>query len=65
MEESRYTDRVLTVMKNLNLLTVVYLSVIIAYGLQGFIRENTAVDFLNQIYRLPIAAVPHIPLRAV
>lgn len=55
MEESRYSNRVLAVMKNLNLLTIVYLSVIIAYGLQGFIRENTALDFLTQIYRMPIA----------
>lgn len=55
MEESRYSNRILAVMKNLNLLTIVYLSVIIAYGLQGFIRENTALDFLTQIYRMPIA----------
>ena len=31
MEESRYSSRVLEVMKNLNLLAIVYLSVIIAY----------------------------------
>ena len=64
MEESRYSSRVLEVMKNLNLLAIVYLSVIIAYGLQGFIRENTALDFLAQIYRMPIAAFK-IPVLAI
>lgn len=56
MEENRYLNRVLAVMKNLNLLIILYLSVIIAYGLQGFIRENTALDFLSRAGRVPIAA---------
>lgn len=56
MDENRYSDYVLVAMKNLNLLTVLYISVMMASGLSGYIRENSALDYLTQISRMPIAA---------
>ena len=56
MNESYHSRYMLVIMKNLNLLTVLYIAVIMAYGLSGYIQENTAVDFLTKIYQIPIVA---------
>ena len=56
MDESRYSSYILIIMKNLNLLTILYIAIIMAYGLSGYIRENSALDFLTNIYQVPIAA---------
>lgn len=49
------SDYVLIVMKNLNLLIVLYIAVIMAYSLSGVIREDSAMEFLLKINRLPTA----------
>ncbi len=56
MKKSRLSDYVLVIMKNLNLLTIAYTSVIIAYCLSGYIRENAALELMQKIDTMPIAA---------
>ena len=46
---------ILRVMKNLNFLIILYTSVMIFCGLQGYIQENTAMNFLAQVNTLPEA----------
>lgn len=64
MDEKRYSNYILIVMENLNLLTVLYISVIMARGLAGHIQENSALDYLTGISRMPIVAwkIPVIAL---
>lgn len=64
MDGKRYSNYMLIVMKNLNLLTVLYISVIMARGLSGYIQENSALDYLTRISRMSIAAWK-IPIIAV
>lgn len=56
MDESRTSDYTLVIMKNLNLLIILYIAMIMAHSLSGYIQENSALDFLTKIYRMPIAA---------
>ncbi len=56
MSEKRSYDYVLVVLKNINLLTVFYISALISYCLSGYIRENSAADFIAKINVLPVAA---------
>lgn len=56
MDENRSSDYVLVMMKNLNLLIILYIAVIMAYSLSGYIQENSAWDFLARVDRIPIAA---------
>lgn len=56
MDEGRYTGYTLAIMKNLNLITVLYIAVIMAYGLFGRIQEYSALDFMVEIYRMPVPA---------
>ena len=56
MKKSRLSDYVLVIMKKLNLLTIAYTSVIIAYCLSGYIRENAALELMQKIDTMPIAA---------
>lgn len=53
MDENRSTDYILIIMKNLNLLIILYISVIMAHSLTGHIQENTAFDFLAAVDRVP------------
>lgn len=56
MDENRSTDITLIIEKNLNLLIILYISTIMAHSLSGHIQENTALDFLARIDRVPAAA---------
>ena len=56
MDESRSSGYVLVIMKNLNLLIILYLAVLMAHSLHGHIQENTALDFLDGVDRLTMAA---------
>lgn len=49
------SEYVLIVMKNLNLLIVLYIAVIMAYSLSGVVQEGSAMEFLLKINRLPAA----------
>ncbi len=56
MEESRSSDFILVIMKNLNMLIIMYISIIMAYSLSGYIQESSASEFLTKIGRMPITA---------
>ena len=56
MDESRTSDYTLVIMKNLNLLIILYIAMLMAHSLSGYIQENSALDLLTKIYRIPIAA---------
>lgn len=64
MEGKRLVQEVLVIMKNLNLLIIVYVAVVIAYSLSGYVMENSALDFMAQIPKVPIAAWK-VPVLAV
>ncbi len=54
MKESRFSDYVLVIMKNINLIIILYMSLLMAYSLSGFVRENSALEFLAAADRIPI-----------
>lgn len=56
MDESRTSNYILMLMKNLNLITVLYAAVVMSYCLSGYIREQSALHFITKIYMVPIAA---------
>lgn len=64
MDENRFPDYVLVIMKNLNLIIILYIAVIMSYCLMGYVQENTALEFLTNIHRMTIEAWK-IPLMSV
>lgn len=56
MEKNWYSDMILVVMKNINLLVIFYISLLISRCLSGYIQENSALDFLTGISRMPMTA---------
>ena len=64
MNESRSSDYILGILKNMNLITVIYISGLMSYCLSGYIRENSALAFMGKINVMPIAAWK-IPLISV
>ena len=64
MEESRNSDYLFILMKNLNLITILYISYIMAYSLYGVIQEHSALDFLEKIDTMPPVGWK-IPLLAI
>lgn len=56
MENGKVSGYTLVVMKNLNLLTILYIAVLMSHSLAGCIRENSALDFLARVYAMPAAA---------
>lgn len=56
MEKSQLSDFMLVIMKNLNLLIVLYIAVIMEYSLSGYIQEGSASEFLLMIGKMPSAA---------
>lgn len=56
MDDNRYSDLALVVMKSLNLFIILYIALVMAHSLSGYIEEGSAYDFLGKIYRMPIAA---------
>lgn len=64
METSRLSEYILIIMKNLNLMIILYIALIMAYSLSGHIQDNSAYEFLAIINHTPIAAWK-IPVVAV
>lgn len=56
MEENCSSDYILVIMKNLNLIIILYISLIVAYSLSGYIQENSAYEFLAEVNSIPVAA---------
>ena len=56
MEETQSASYVLVIMKNLNLVIILYIATLITYSLSGYIQESSALDFLENIYSMPIVA---------
>lgn len=64
MNENRMLDYILVIMKNLNLLIILYIAVMMWYCLTGYGQENSALNFLMRIDTAP--AVPwKIPVLTV
>ncbi len=55
-ERKKWTDYALIVMKDLNFIIILYLSLLMAYCLRGYVRENSAVEFLAMTDRIPVTA---------
>lgn len=55
MEKSHVSDDVLVIMKNLNLIIILYISIAMSYCLSGYIQENSAFHFISKIPAIPIA----------
>lgn len=53
---TRFSDYILALMKNLNFIMIVFISFIMRYCLSGYIRENTALEFMQKISVMPVAA---------
>ncbi len=64
MDESHYSSYTLVIMKHLNFFAILYIAVIMASSLYGYVRENSALHFLTRIYQIPLAGwkVPIIAL---
>ena len=56
MDENRFSDYVLIIMKNMNLIIILYIAVIMSYSLMGYVQENTALEFLTKIHRMTVEA---------
>lgn len=56
MEENKSLDYVLFFMKNLNLIIIMYISVLIFTSISGCLKENTAGEFLARAGSLPLTA---------
>lgn len=56
IDEERISDYVLIFMKNLNLIIILYIAMIMAYALTGYIHENSAYEFLQRIDKIPFTA---------
>lgn len=64
MKKSLISDYILIFMKNLNFLIIAFLSAIMSYCLFGFIRENSALEFMLKIdamlmavWKMPVVAI--------
>ena len=55
MNERQVSDYVLVLMKNLNLLIILYMAGILSASLYGFVEAGTAYDFLLEAPALPLA----------
>ena len=56
MDENRVSDYVLIFMKNLNFVIILYIAVLMAYSLSGYIQEGSAYEFLMKIDSIPLTA---------
>ncbi len=64
MDKNRFPEWVLGTMKNLNMVIILYLTIVTSYSLSGYIQEHSAMDFLLRAKR--ITTVPwKIPILAV
>lgn len=56
MSEHRVLNYILVVMKNLNLIIILYIAVMMWYCLTGYVQENSAVSFLARIDTVPVSS---------
>lgn len=56
MDNHKNPDYMLVIMKNLNLVIILYISLIMASSLSGYIYENSVYEFLAQVSYMPAAA---------
>lgn len=56
MDENRISKNVLWIMGSLNYLIILFISLMMAYCLEGYIQENSALIFLTRIPRMPVTA---------
>ena len=54
MNEEYVPKYVLSMMKNLNMVVILYLTMVTAHSLSGYIFENSAMDFLMKVKRIPM-----------
>ncbi len=54
MDKNRFPDIVLDTMKNLNMVIILYLTMVTVHSLSGYIYENSAMDFLMRVKRTPM-----------
>lgn len=55
MDEHKVLDYALVVMKNLNLIIILYMVILMSYCLCGYVQENSALAFLSKIDTVPLA----------
>ena len=54
MNREGFPGLVLNTMKNLNMVMILYLTMVTAHSLYGYVDENSAMDFLMQVKRMPM-----------
>ena len=54
MEKSRQPEWILGIMKNLNMVAILYITIIITRSLTGYIHENSAFRFLLRVRHVPL-----------
>lgn len=54
MDENKTSEYLLVVMKNLNLIIILFISMLITYSLSGTVKEGSALSFLTSIHKIPV-----------
>ena len=54
MDENKTSEYLLVVMKNLNLIIILFISMLITYCLNGTVQEGSALSFLTSIHKIPV-----------
>ncbi len=54
MNKKGFPDFVLSTMKNLNMVMILYLTMVTVHSLYGYVDGNSAMDFLMQVKRMPM-----------
>lgn len=54
MDENKTSEYLLVVMKNLNLIIILFISMLITYCLNGTAQEGSALSFLTSIHKIPV-----------
>ena len=54
MDKERFPKYVLGMMKNLNMVIILYLAIVTVHSLSGYIFEHSAMDFLMKVKRMPM-----------
>ena len=54
MDENKTSEYLLVVMKNLNLIIILFISMLITYCLKGTVQEGSALSFLTSIHKIPV-----------
>ena len=55
VDRKDYPRLVLSTMKNLNMVIILYLTMVTVHSLSGYIAENSAMDFLLRAKQVPAA----------